>query len=86
MIKKIFFKAFDTKSCFIISVISSIHLSKVVASSKHRVSNSQRKPTYFVPDFVALLLENEPQTFKAAMSSSESTIGKKQSIVRLNQF
>ena len=31
------------------------------------------KATYFRPDFVTLLLENELQTFKTVMSSSEST-------------
>ena len=39
-------------------------------------STRQRKPASFGPDFVALLLENEPQTFKAVMSSSESTYWK----------
>ena len=33
----------------------------------------KQKVTSFEPDFVALLLENEPQTFKASMFSFEST-------------
>ena len=41
-----------------------------------RRSTRQRKSVSFGPDFVALLLENEPQTFKASMSSCESTYWK----------
>ena len=36
-------------------------------------STRQRKPTFFQPYFVELLLENESQTCKAVMSSSKST-------------
>ena len=35
-------------------------------------SNRQWKFTSFVPDFVAVLLENEPPTFKVVISLSES--------------
>ncbi|XP_070054848.1 uncharacterized protein [Nicotiana tomentosiformis] len=35
-------------------------------------SKRQRTSTSFGPDFVTILLENEPQTFKADMSSSDS--------------
>ena len=44
-----------------------------LTSEEPRHSTRQQKSASFRPDFVALLLENEPQTFKAAMSSSEST-------------
>ncbi|XP_070049109.1 uncharacterized protein [Nicotiana tomentosiformis] len=37
-----------------------------------RRSKRQRTATSFGPDFLAFLLENEPQTFKEAMSSSEA--------------
>ena len=38
-----------------------------------RHSKRKRTSTSFGPDFVTFLLENEPQTFKAAMSFSDST-------------
>lgn len=41
-----------------------------------RRSKRQRISTSFGPNFVTFLLENEPQTFKAAMSSSDSTFWK----------
>ncbi|XP_070020492.1 uncharacterized protein [Nicotiana sylvestris] len=41
-----------------------------------RRSKRQRTSTSFGPDFVTFLLENEPQTFKAAMSSSYSLFWK----------
>ena len=37
-----------------------------------RRSKRQRVPKSFGPDFLAFLLENEPQTFKEAMKSSEA--------------
>ncbi|XP_070041352.1 uncharacterized protein [Nicotiana tomentosiformis] len=37
-----------------------------------RSSKHQRTTTSFGPDFLTFLLENEPQTFKEAMSSSEA--------------
>ncbi|XP_059277541.1 secreted RxLR effector protein 161-like [Lycium ferocissimum] len=37
-----------------------------------RRSKRQRTSTYFGPDFLTFLVENEPQTFKEAMSSSEA--------------
>ena len=37
-----------------------------------RRSKRQRVPKSFDPDFLAFLLENEPQTFKEAMKSSEA--------------
>lgn len=45
-------------------------------SEDPRHSTRQQKPTSFKPDFVVLFLKNEPQTFKVAMSSSESTYWK----------
>ena len=42
-------------------------------SEDTRSSTRQRKSTSSGLDFLALLLENEPQTFKATISSSEST-------------
>ncbi|XP_070029916.1 uncharacterized protein [Nicotiana sylvestris] len=41
-----------------------------------RRSKRQRTSTSFRPDFVTFLLENEPQTFKAAMLSSNSAFWK----------
>ena len=41
----------------------------ILTSEEPRRSTQQRKSVSFGPNFVALLLENEPQTFKAAMSS-----------------
>ena len=61
-------------------------MENILTSKEPRRSTRQRKFVSFGPDFVALLLENEPQTFKAAMSSSESTYWKEAVIVRLNQF
>ena len=51
-------------------------MENILTSEEPRRSTRQRKSVSFGPDFVALLLENEPQTFKAAMSSSESTYWK----------
>ena len=51
-------------------------MENILTSEEPRRSTRQRKFVSFGPDFVALLLENEPQTFKAAMSSSESTYWK----------
>ena len=48
-------------------------MENVLTSEEPRRSTRQRKSASFGPNFVTLLLENEPQTFKAAMSSSEST-------------
>lgn len=48
-------------------------MENILTSEEPRRSTRQRKSVSFGPDFVALLLENEPQTFKAAMSSLEST-------------
>ena len=45
-------------------------MENILTSEEPRRSTRQRKSISFGPDFVALLLENEPQTFKAAMSSS----------------
>ncbi|XP_070042520.1 uncharacterized protein [Nicotiana tomentosiformis] len=41
-----------------------------------RRSKCQKTSTSFRPNFVTFLLENESQTFKAAMSSSDSTLWK----------
>ncbi|XP_070045004.1 uncharacterized protein [Nicotiana tomentosiformis] len=41
-----------------------------------RRSKRQRTSTSFGPDFVTFLLENEPQTFKTAISSSDSAFWK----------
>ena len=41
-----------------------------------RRSKRQRTSTSFGPDFVTFLLDNEPRTFKKAMSSSESLLWK----------
>ena len=43
----------------------------ILTSEEPRRSTRQRKSVSFGPNFLALLLENEPQTFKASMSSSE---------------
>ena len=51
-------------------------MENILTSEEPRRSTRQRKSVSFGPDFVALLHENEPQTFKAAMSSSESTYWK----------
>ena len=48
-------------------------MENILTSEEPRRSTRQRKSVSFGPDFVALLLENEPQTFKAAMSSLKST-------------
>ena len=48
----------------------------ILTREKPRRSTRQRKSVSFGPDFVALLLENDHQTFKAAMYSSESTYWK----------
>ena len=42
-----------------------------------RRSTRQRTPTSFGSDFITFLLENEPQTFKEAMSLSDSSFWKK---------
>ena len=52
-------------------------MENILTSEEPRRSTRKRKSVSFGPDFVALLLENEPQTFKAAMFSSESTYWKK---------
>ena len=51
-------------------------MENILTSEEPRRSTRQRKFVSFGPDFVALLLENEPQTFKAVISSSESTYWK----------
>ena len=51
-------------------------MENILTSEEPRRSTRQRKSVSFGPYFVALLLENEPQTFKAAISSSESTYWK----------
>ena len=51
-------------------------MENILTSEEHRRSTRQRKFVSFGPNFVILLLENEPQTFKAVMSSSESTYWK----------
>ena len=43
-----------------------------------RRSKCQRVPKSFGPDFLAFLLENEPQTFKEAMKSSEAQYWKEE--------
>ena len=48
-------------------------MENILTTEEPRPSTRPRKSISFGPDFVALLLENETQTFKAAMSSSEST-------------
>ena len=48
-------------------------MENILTSEEPRISTRQRKSASFGPNFVALLLENEPQIFKAAKSSSEST-------------
>ena len=48
-------------------------MENILTSEEPRRSTRQQKSAYFGPDFVALLFENEPQTFKAVISSSEST-------------
>lgn len=44
-------------------------MENILTSEEPRQSTRQRKSMSFGPDFVVLLLENEPQTFKASMSS-----------------
>ena len=51
-------------------------MENILTSEEPRRSTRQRKSVSLGPDFVALLLENEHQTFKAPMSSSESTYWK----------
>ena len=51
-------------------------MENILTSEEPRRSTRQRKSVSFGRYFVALLLENEPQTFKEAMSSSESTYWK----------
>ena len=51
-------------------------MENILTSEEPRRSTRQRKSVSFGPDFVAQLLENERQTFEAAMSSSESTFWK----------
>ena len=51
-------------------------MENILTSEEPRRSTRQRKSVSFGPDFITLLLENEPQTFKAAMSLSESTYWK----------
>ena len=48
-----------------------------------RRSKRQRTSTSFGPDFLTYLLENEPRTFKEAVTSQPRS-GKKLSIVKLN--
>ena len=48
-------------------------MENILTSEEPRPSTHQRKSGSFGPYFIALLLGNEPQTFKATMSSSEST-------------
>ena len=48
-------------------------MENILTSEEPRRSTRQQKSAYSRPDFVALLLENESQTFKAVISSSEST-------------
>ena len=48
-------------------------MGNILTSEEPWCSTRHRKTSSFGPDFVTLLLENEPQTFKATMSSSEST-------------
>ena len=51
-------------------------MKNILTSEEPRCSTRQRKSSSIGPDFVALLLENDPQTFKATMSQSESTYWK----------
>ena len=48
-------------------------MENILTSEEPRRSTRQQKSASFGPNFVALLLDNEPQTFKATMSSSELT-------------
>ena len=48
-------------------------MENILTTEEPRPSTRPRKSISFGPDFVALLLENEPQTFKEVVSSSEST-------------
>ena len=48
-------------------------MKNIITSEEPRRSTRQQKSVSFGLAFLALFLENEPQTFKAAMSSSEST-------------
>ena len=49
-------------------------MKNIITSEEPRRSTRQQKSAYFRPDFVALLLENKTQTFKAIMCLSESTL------------
>ena len=51
-------------------------MKNILTSEEPRISTRQRKSASLGPDFVVLLLENEPQTFKTTMFSSESTYWK----------
>ena len=51
-------------------------MENILTSEEPKRSTRQRKYVSFGQDFVPLLLENEPQTFKVAMSSSELTYQK----------
>ena len=51
-------------------------MENILTSEEPRRSTRQRKSVSFGPDFVALLLENEPQIFQVVMSSFESTYWK----------
>ena len=50
---------------------------KTLSIEDPRRSTCQRRPSSFGSDFVSLLLENDPQTYKAPMSSSVSSYWKK---------
>ena len=51
-------------------------MENILTSEEPRRSTGQQKSVSFGSDFVEILLENEPQTFKSVMSSSESTYWK----------
>ena len=51
-------------------------MESILTSEEPRRSTQQQKFVSFGKDFVALLLKNDPQTFKAVMSSSESNYWK----------
>ena len=46
-------------------------MGNILTSEEPRRSTQQQKFVSFGKDFVALLLKNDPQTFKAAMFSAE---------------
>ena len=51
-------------------------MENIITSEEPRCRTRNKKSTSLRLDFVELFLENEPQTFKAAMSSYESTYWK----------